>query len=381
MNTNNPPVRIPIQHLIWVKEFIQHGDAQKAYGKAYPKTKPQCLSAAASRLFKRPEIKQLVEEKQAEAMEKGFAAAEAEAAERYKQEFLSIYERRAELACIVRRQARMNKYYKFKEEVKTMDVPVDNPNAIMRAIELDAKLEAEYFSKKAIATARQEKKEEKKEEGKIIFYVYDEKRSFDSGEDLTDEELEFLLKESLTNPDVVVSPPTLTYMHEKLGCECERDMETGRYEIVCPGDKVVAKEVDGEIRHFGIRENPQPDLTIVNTDSPQRLEDQDIEKKPIKRQTPDDKHQIPDSNHQSRWLSGPNTIDEHHNTNEWQNVHQIIKQYVQRTRGNHSELYRQELLNMNKLYKNRNSAVNRPKLEELTGWEFHPYDNELVRRK
>lgn len=374
MNTNNPTVRIPIEHLILVKEFIRHGDAQKAYGKAYPKTKPQCLSAAASRLFKRPEIKQLVEEKQAEAMEKGFAAAEAEAAERYKQEFLSIYERRAELASIVRRQARMNKYYKFKEEVKTMDVPVDNPNAIMRAIELDAKLEAEYFSKKAMATTRTEKKEEKKEEGQVIFYVYNDKKSFDSGEDLTDEEMEFLLRESLTNPDVGVSPPTPSHIHEKLGCIFERDMETGRYELVCPADRIVTKEIDGKIEYFGITENDKTDLTIVNNSTPQTPEDQDIE----------EKSQLG----QSRWLSGPNTshqiqktIDIHPNTNDWQNIHDVIKQYVQRTRGNYSELYRQELRNINKLYKNRNSTVNRPKLEELTGWECHPTDRQLVRRK
>ena len=151
-------------------------------------------------------------------------------------------------------------------------------------------------------------------------------------------------------------------------------METGRYELVCPADRIVTKEIDGKIEYFGITENDKTDLTIVNNSTPQTPEDQDIE----------EKSQLG----QSRWLSGPNTshqiqktIDIHPNTNDWQNIHDVIKQYVQRTRGNYSELYRQELRNINKLYKNRNSTVNRPKLEELTGWECHPTDRQLVRRK
>src|ERR1044071_5046304 len=132
--------RIPVQHLIYIKEYLRTGDKESAYGKAYPNAQPQSRGPAASRLSKRPEIQRLEDAAQQEAIEKGLAAAEAEASERYKEEFLSINERRAELARIVRRQARMNKYYRVKEDMKTMEVPVDSPFAILRAIELDKKL-------------------------------------------------------------------------------------------------------------------------------------------------------------------------------------------------------------------------------------------------
>src|SRR5688572_23287343 len=90
--------RIPWEHAIFVTELIRHGDKERAYGKAYPNASPASRKPAACRLANRPELKEIIEEKQAAAIEKGFAAAEAAAAERFKMEFLSLQEKRAELA-------------------------------------------------------------------------------------------------------------------------------------------------------------------------------------------------------------------------------------------------------------------------------------------
>lgn len=368
--------RLPVQHLIYVKEYLRHGDKERAYGKAYPNAQPQSRKPAAWRLSRRPEIQELIAEKQGAAIEKGFAEAEAAAVERFKEEFLSLYERRSELARIVRRQARMNKYYKFKEEVKTMDVPVDNPSCILRAIELDAKLEAQYFAKKP---AGEKLKDTGKEEKPFVLRIYIDKDAFGGMEEnLTDEEYDYAIKQSLTNDDFIVNPPRLTPKLEDLGCWVHRDAETGKYEIHCPADRLIAKEVDGETKYYELTEDDTPEqVTSGNIDNRQTTGTQHEAEKSLMRHAEPEK--LPPQPPVRQYIYPTDRAAT--KRDEWAPIERVLDDYWE------YYLKNQNMTNMRgheaivRLSRSRNlPPEKRRELELETGWEFHPDRSGLVRR-
>lgn len=135
------------KHEVFITEAIRHGDMERAYSKAYPNAKPESCKSAGSRLYNLPEIKQQIDDGRAEATGRAYEKAKQEAAATITCELLSLQEKRQELARIVRRQQSMNRYYKFKDGIEVKEVPVDNPFIIMRAIELDTRLEAASLPK------------------------------------------------------------------------------------------------------------------------------------------------------------------------------------------------------------------------------------------
>lgn len=377
MNT----IRLPWQHAIFVTEILKHGDREAAYGKAYPNAKPNSRKPAACRLASRPEIKQVIEEKQSKAIRKGFEAAEAEAAERYKQEFLSITDKRMELADIVRRKARMNRYYKDEGEIKHIEVTVDNPFAILRAIELDTKLEAEYFAKKPKEEkATKPGKLPRLEPGMYQRFVYIGKEPFEKTEydPLTDEEYDNLIRASLTDPEIIIPEPILTPQLQKFDCHVERDMDTGKYEIVCPADKVELREENGEMVYYGINEEGTNGLTTVNTDDAQLIENQQQGKS----QETNSKSQTPEPP-----LGGKGVKPAEKTSllpgggregRQWFDADAVVQEYFRQYRE--AQTYKNMMLhrNMVKLYKSYGKPE-QAALEKQTGWEFHPEDESLIR--
>ncbi|WP_276132782.1 hypothetical protein [Polluticoccus soli] len=368
--------RIPAQHLIYVKEYIRTGDKERAYGKAYPNAQPQSRKPAAWRLSRRPEIQELIDEKQKASIEKGFAAAEAEAAERHKKDFLSLHERRVELARIVRRQARMNKYYKFKEEVKTMEVTVDNPAAILRAIELDTKLEAEYFAKKP---AVEKAKETRTDEEKFRLLIYIDKKAFGGEEeDLTDEEYDYAIKQSLTNDGFRICPPKLRPDWEELGCVIHRDMETGKYEYHCPADKVKTRQENGKtIYYYEQEEKDKEQVTSGNIDSRQTTGTEHEAEKSLMRHAEPEK--LPPQPPVRQYIYPTDRAAT--KRDEWAPIERVLDDYWE------YYLKNQNMTNMRgheaivRLSRSRNlPPEKRRELELETGWEFHPDRPGLVRR-
>lgn len=136
---DKPYIHIPHQQLIFITEVIRHGDKEKAYGKAYPKAKPQSRKPAACRLYNRPEIKQLIDEGRAKAAANACEKAMQAATTSMTDQYLTLHEKRQELARIVRRQQRTTRYYKFKDRIEEKQVPVDSPSVILRAIALDTR--------------------------------------------------------------------------------------------------------------------------------------------------------------------------------------------------------------------------------------------------
>lgn len=139
--TDKPVVHLRYQQVFFVTGVIKHGNKEKAYSKAYPKAKPQSCKSAACRLYNHPEIKKLIEEGRSKALKKAFEKAMQEGADTMSDELLTVYEKRRELARIVRKQEHMTRHYKFKDRIEEKEVPVDSPFAILRAIELDTRPE------------------------------------------------------------------------------------------------------------------------------------------------------------------------------------------------------------------------------------------------
>jgi hypothetical protein len=237
--TDKPLVRIPHQQLMFIIEVIRHGDKEKAYGKAYPKAAPQSRKPSACRLYNRPEIKQLIDEGRAKATEKAYENATQEATQTMTDELLTLHEKRRELARIVRRQQHMNRYYKFKDHIEVKEVLVDSPSVILRAIELDTRLEA-ASPQIPVETPPEPLNllPEPPEGYKGIQMYLDKKADFPGGKDLTDEEYDRLLKLSLTDKRIKLIPPRLTPMLENAGCWVQRDHETGKYSILCPEENI-----------------------------------------------------------------------------------------------------------------------------------------------
>jgi hypothetical protein len=297
-------IRIPHKHLIFVREMIKHGDREHAYGKAYPDAKESSRKPSACRLYNRPEIKELIEEARGKAMSEAYNEWEQSCVDLTKAQLLELHEKRAACARIVRGQQSQTRYYKIKDQLKPVESIVDSPFAILRAIELDTKLEAEFFAKQP-----KENKHGKQKfaPGEFPYktFIYNGREALeDSGDTLTKEEYDSLLKASLTDEDIKVPDGRLTPLQEAAGCYIRRDMETGKYETICPlGFYVEQCKKDGTLPpDFVINEeepwenfNPQfigEDVEAeqdenaengeqtVNTDLTETVEDQHEEENP-----------------------------------------------------------------------------------------------------
>lgn len=262
------------KHLQFITSVIRHGDKEKAYAKAYPNAKSESCKSAASRLYNRPEIKQLIDEGRAKAAEKAYEKAREAGAETMAEEFLSLHEKRRELARIVRRQQRMTRCYKFKDHVEEIEVVVDNPTAILRAIELDTKLEAvslRLAEQNAGKQAACKQSGNNNETHEIRFYEGKKSGNPKKYPDLTDEESAEQIKRSLTDPNIRVIPPRLFPVEEQAGCRVERDFETGEYKILCPEE---SREMLRQNEHIDLE-----NITFINNNPTQTLDKQDIEQK------------------------------------------------------------------------------------------------------
>lgn len=143
------------EHEIFIRQMAAHGDKYRAYKEAYPDADGESLRKAAERLARRADIAQMLSVIEDTAREKIIKEAAEMAEERTRAEMASIEERRALLARMMRGQHKVKRCVKLGNAVQEIEEDI-NPFAIIRAIELDTKLEALYNAKLAKAKADEE---------------------------------------------------------------------------------------------------------------------------------------------------------------------------------------------------------------------------------
>jgi len=133
------------KHLTFVKEMLRHGNAMRAYQKAYPGASPESCRTAAARLLTDPDIKQTIDKANASARAELKVELKELAKERQTAEVMDLHERRKVLAQMVRGELKHKRHVKLNNEVVEVEDDL-SPFAILRAIELDAKLSEDWYA-------------------------------------------------------------------------------------------------------------------------------------------------------------------------------------------------------------------------------------------
>lgn len=137
-----------MKHQLFAHHYIICGDKDQAYKIAYPNAEGEPLKNAARRLINHPDVRQYITKRLAEAEDKALQQERAIEQQREAEEYASLMLKRKVLRSIISGQQKQQRHFKFKNHLETIE---DNmsPFAIIRAIELDTKLAADWYSKKA----------------------------------------------------------------------------------------------------------------------------------------------------------------------------------------------------------------------------------------
>ncbi|MCD6062878.1 MAG: hypothetical protein K0R82_789 [Flavipsychrobacter sp.] len=131
------------QHEVFIRGMLAHGDKIKAYTEAYPGVSPSSARKAANRLLTYAHIRQRIEPVLQQARSSAMQQLELVAGKRLADELVSIYEQRLLLAGIIRGEIRLQRAIRIKGRIEMAEEDLD-PFVVLKAIELDCKLEAGY---------------------------------------------------------------------------------------------------------------------------------------------------------------------------------------------------------------------------------------------
>jgi hypothetical protein len=131
------------QHEVFINGMLSHGDKVRAYKEAYPNISPTAVRQAACRLLSYPHIRQRIDAAVAKAKEAAAKMLEEKTKERATQRLLTAYEQRVFLADIILGHMKLRRQVKLRNRVVEAEEDLD-PYVVLRAIELDCKLEAGY---------------------------------------------------------------------------------------------------------------------------------------------------------------------------------------------------------------------------------------------
>lgn len=132
------------QHQVFLLEMIRHGDKTKAYQAAYPGATGESLRKGAERLLKEPEIALFYYETVSKIRERAFQEAEQERLKKEKDRLTDIQTKREALASIITGKTKIRKHIRMGDRIETVEEDV-KPRDIIRAIEADSKLAADYY--------------------------------------------------------------------------------------------------------------------------------------------------------------------------------------------------------------------------------------------
>lgn len=124
----------------FINELLAHGDKFRAYKAAYPTASGEALKVAANRLIRRPEVQAQLQAASAAARAKALVSFEESVSDDLAEQFTTIKEKRRILHLMITGQWKTKRHIKLKDRIEEVEEDI-SPHAMLRAIELDAKLE------------------------------------------------------------------------------------------------------------------------------------------------------------------------------------------------------------------------------------------------
>lgn len=232
------------RHLAFARHYLKGCTQAEAYLKVYGGSHANAKSRG-SDLCKRNDIAAYL----AQHHLADYEDTEAELEVHARQKKLDIDTRRELLAAIALGERTYNRHYNVKGELitKTDELP---PNALLRAIELDAKLEAGWYDRKPMPKLTPEEKQQQKEmekkkkeeeerkkaqRFKTLIYYQGTKCYNPKFQDLTPLEEKALWQLSLKHEAIDAAAIPLEDKYLDCGCVTKRNMDTGIFYIECPG--------------------------------------------------------------------------------------------------------------------------------------------------
>lgn len=131
------------QHEVFIRGMLAHGDKIKAYKEAYPSVTLASARKAANRLLTYTHIKQRIEPVLQHARINAMQQLERATGQRILNKLVTVYEQRVLLAGIIRGEIMLQRAIKIKGRIEIAEQDLD-PFVVLKAIELDCKLEAGY---------------------------------------------------------------------------------------------------------------------------------------------------------------------------------------------------------------------------------------------
>lgn len=263
-------------HLAFIRHYLQCRNQAMAYRKVY-KCSAATARANGNKLYNRPEIKAAILQKTAALEQRARDMAESEITAALAEQYLSIHEKRMLLTAMMRGRHKVNRYFKMKDEVKILE---DNlpPHTLLRAIDMDTRLENGWYDRKPLPQTpaekllqkEQEKKRKEEEERKNaerqknLVVVFGRKSCNSQYPDLAPEEEKALWQLSLQYESIDAKAMPLPGKFADCGCTMERNMDTGMYYMACPDEP--------EANAVTARENS----VLVSPQSLQPLDDEEL---------------------------------------------------------------------------------------------------------
>lgn len=145
----------------FINELLAHGDKFRAYKAAYPSASGEALKVATNRLLRRPEVQAQLQEASTAARAKALASFEESVSTDLAEQFTTIKEKRRILHLMITGQWKTKRCVKLKDRIEEVEEDI-SPHAMLRAIELDAKLE-EWQRRIAAEQEEAQKQEERRQ--------------------------------------------------------------------------------------------------------------------------------------------------------------------------------------------------------------------------
>lgn len=132
------------EHQLFAHHYILSGDKEKAYKIAYPSAGGEPLKNAARRLINNPEVRDYIKQRMETLQQNAANVYHEEQKRREEAEYATLLQKRKVLRDMIDGRHKQLRHFKFKDHVETIEESL-SPFVILRAIELDTKLAAEWY--------------------------------------------------------------------------------------------------------------------------------------------------------------------------------------------------------------------------------------------
>jgi|GEM_PF-2698827 len=135
-----------IEHELFAHHYILTGDKDKAYKAAYPEAEGKALKTAARRLINNPDVRKYIHEHLAADRQQAILIHQLTEQERADEEYASLMLQRKVLRKIITGEQKVRRHIRVKDHIEVVedDMP---PYAVIRSIEVDAKLTNEWYAR------------------------------------------------------------------------------------------------------------------------------------------------------------------------------------------------------------------------------------------